>query len=105
MRLIPRVRGRGDRGRPMTVVQHLEELRTRVLISVIAVALGAVVGWILFPQVFRLLLHSYTEACRQLPLKDRPPTGCSKLVVQGVVEPFILRFKVAAFTGLALALP
>jgi len=87
----------------MTVVQHLEELRKRVLIALIAVGLAAVAGWILYPQVFHLLLKSYTQACRQLPV--RPPTGCNKLVVTGVVEPFLLRFKVSMFTGLAIALP
>ena len=66
MRLIPRVRRR-DRSRSMTVIQHLEELRTRVFIALIAVGLAAIGGWLLFPPVFKFLLHSYKQACEALP--------------------------------------
>jgi sec-independent protein translocase protein TatC len=104
MRLIPRVRRR-DRSRTMTVIQHLEELRTRVFIALIAVALGAIGGWLLFPPVFKFLLHSYKQACEALPRANRPPIPCGKVVAQSVLEPFLVRFKVSLFTGFAIALP
>jgi sec-independent protein translocase protein TatC len=104
MRLIPRVRRR-DRSRSMTVVQHLEELRTRVFISLIAVAVAAVAGWLLFPWVFKFLLHSYKQACEALPAANKPPIQCGQVVAQSVLEPFLVRFKVSMFTGFAIALP
>jgi len=88
----------------MTIIEHLQELRTRILISLIAVALGTIAGWILYPQVFHILIHSYQQACRQLPKKIHP-IKCTQLVVNGVLEPFIIRFKISLFTGLAFALP
>jgi len=39
----------------MTVVQHLSELRRRIFISIIAITIGAVIGWIVTPQVIQNL--------------------------------------------------
>jgi sec-independent protein translocase protein TatC len=89
----------------MTVIEHLEELRRRLVISLAAVALGAVAGWALYPQVFHLLIHSYKLACHALPAHNKPPIPCDTLVAQSVIEPFIVRLKVSVFTGFAIALP
>ena len=105
MRLNPRTWRRRDPTGSMTVVQHLEELRTRLVISLVAVAVGAIAGWALYPQVFHLLIHSYKQACEALPRHNRPPIPCDTLVAQSVLEPFIVRLKVSVFTGLGIALP
>jgi len=88
----------------MSVIEHLEELRTRVIVALIAVGLGMVVGWIFYTWTFKLITHPYCSVLRQLPKTVQPPTHC-KLVFGGVVEPFLIRFKIAAFSGLAIALP
>jgi sec-independent protein translocase protein TatC len=107
MRLIPKWlrERRTDPGRPMTMVEHLQELRRRIVISVIALAVGAIAGWFVYGPVFNFLIHSYTEACHHLPKARRPPQGCNAVVVSGVVEPFLIRLKVSTYSGLALALP
>jgi sec-independent protein translocase protein TatC len=105
MRLIPRTKRRRDPSGSMTVIEHLEELRKRVVICLIAVAVAAIAGWALYPFVVKLLIHSYEQACRALPAHNKPPVPCNTLVVTGVIEPFIVRFKVSVFTGLAIALP
>jgi sec-independent protein translocase protein TatC len=89
----------------MTVVEHLEELRKRIVIALIAVAVGTIAGWALYPFVVKLLIHSYAQACRALPPHVKPPVPCNTLIVTGVIEPFIVRFKVSVFTGFAIALP
>src|SRR5437867_7692045 len=104
MRLIPRARSRRDPAGTMSVIEHLEELRSRLVIAISAVAVGAIGGWFLYGPVFRLLTHPYCGIVQDLPKGSRPPTGCS-LIVNGVLEPFLIKFKVAVFTGLALALP
>src|SRR5919198_5475778 len=105
MRLIPRTRRRRDSTGSMTVVEHLEELRKRIVISLLAVAVGAIAGWALYPFVFKLLIHSYKEACQALPTHNKPPIPCDTLVAQSILEPFIVRLKVSVFTGFAIALP
>jgi len=91
----------------MTMVEHLEELRRRVFICLIAIAVGGVVGWFLYNPVLNLILHPYTEACRSLPIGSRPPgaKSCEHVFVQGVVGPFLVRLKIALYVGLGIALP
>lgn len=101
MRLIPR---RRERPTAMTVVEHLEELRYRLVISLIAVGVGAIAGWFLFERAMDLLREPFCKAVATLPESSRPPTGCS-LIFNGVVEPFMIKLKVVAFLGLGLALP
>ena len=52
--------GATDEGR-MTLMEHLIELRRRIIICCIAVAIGAVAGWFLYPPISRFLLHPYNE--------------------------------------------
>lgn len=88
----------------MTIVEHLEELRGRLMIAIMAVAVGAIVGWALFEPVMSLLRGPFCDAVQALPAQQRPPTGCS-LLFTGPVEPFLIKLKVVFFIGLGVALP
>jgi len=88
----------------MTVVEHLTEFRSRLFIMLIAVGVGALVGWFLFEPFLDLLREPFCRAIGQMPTELQPPTGCD-LVFNGPVEPFILKLKVVFFLGMALALP
>jgi sec-independent protein translocase protein TatC len=84
-----------DGGR-MTVVEHLAELRHRIIVCLLAVAGGAVIAFILFPQI----LH-WMEA----PLKHVLPKEDAKLIITGPLEGFAVRLKVAAYGGIIAASP
>lgn len=107
MPLIPHPRRRRRQAeRGLTLVEHLAELRTRLLISLAAVAVGAIVGWVLYERVFDLLTDPYVQVCRSLPEQNRPLNGCTNaLFATGPTEGFLVRFKLSTFTGLVLALP
>jgi sec-independent protein translocase protein TatC len=104
---LPRWLRRKDRdsSRSMTMTEHLEELRRRVFICLIAVGVAAIAGWFLYQPVLNFILHPYINACLKLPLNQRPPTRCDQLVLGGVVGPFIIRVKIALYIGLGLAFP
>jgi len=91
----------------MTMVEHLDELRRRILISIIAIVVAAIAGWFLYGPVFRVILGPYRHACQALPLDQRPPgiDSCSHVFVHGVVGPFLIRLKIALYVGLGIALP
>lgn len=80
----------------MPVLDHLAELRRRIFISAIAVALGAVVAFIFSNQIIEWLVDYYTEATRG----DR-----TALIFTGPVDAFLTRLKVATYGGIVLALP
>lgn len=88
----------------MPLISHLEELRRRLLVSVVGVIVGAVVCWIFYPNILELLLEPY---CRlRGPSGDTPVfgEGCD-LLVTDPLEPFNVRLMVAGYGGLALAVP
>lgn len=84
----------------MSLVEHLAELRRRVMISTIAVSLGAVVGFLVYNRVLSFLQAPYCDLKEQRGL-----TGTCNFVITDPLEGVTTRFKVSAYIGLALALP
>lgn len=90
----------------MTVVEHLTELRRRLVLSIATVAVASVAGFIFFDQIFEFLLQPYRTALLALPPESRPPGALSgKLVYSSPTDPFLTFIKVGIFSGLFLALP
>ena len=74
----------------MTLVEHLSELRFRVVVAIFAIALGSVIGYFVSPQVIDLL---------RAPLGDRP------LVFTSIAGAFFVRLKLALLIGIVIASP
>ncbi len=87
-----------DAGR-MALMDHLGELRNRIIKSVIAIVIGASIGWFVYPWVLHLLTHPLTEISKTHSL-----TG-GKLILTDPLEGFFLRVKVSAYLGIGLAMP
>lgn len=88
----------------MPLMAHLEELRRRLLICVLAVIAGAVICWFFYPRILDLLLEPY---CRLRGSAGSIPVfgeGCD-LLVTDPLEPLSVRLMVAGYGGLALAVP
>src|SRR6266511_3920218 len=88
MRLPRRLR----HGEEASLVEHLDELRTRLIISLIALAAGFTVAFVFHAH----LLDWLNQA---LPKDQRKP------VTLGVTEPFVTSIKISLYAGFALALP
>ncbi len=88
----------------MTLVEHLEELRSRIMRSLIAIAIGGIVGWFLYGHVITLLLNPYCDYLKTVPAGSQPTTGCH-LYFLGAIDGVLIKLKVVLFLGLALALP
>ncbi|HKE73946.1 MAG TPA: twin-arginine translocase subunit TatC [Acidimicrobiales bacterium] len=86
----------------MTLFEHLAELRTRIIICVVAVGVGMLVGFLLYNWVFDFLLQPYKDLVRANP--DTSATG-GKLLQIDPLEGFGIRMKTSAYTGIALAMP
>jgi sec-independent protein translocase protein TatC len=79
----------------MTFLEHLEELRKRLIVSIIALIIAFLACWHFADTIFELLAR---------PLARFLPPG-DKLVFTRLTEPFILYMKVAFFAGIFLASP
>jgi sec-independent protein translocase protein TatC len=77
----------------MTLVEHLSELRRRVFISIVAIALGGVIGFWKAPDVIALLLRPLDPCCG----------GKVQLLALG--SGFLLYAKIALVAGIAIGLP
>jgi sec-independent protein translocase protein TatC len=89
---LKRLPRRLQHGEEATLVEHLGELRTRLLISLVAIFLPATVLFVFLRQeLIDVLLEPLPE--------DKT------IVTLGVTEPFFTSLKVCFFAGLAIALP
>jgi sec-independent protein translocase protein TatC len=86
---------RNERGE-MPFLDHLEELRWRLIWSLLALAIGFVVGFLIVDafNVLGLLMR---------PIAPHLPNG--RLYFTSPIEPFMLTLKLAFYTGLVLASP
>jgi sec-independent protein translocase protein TatC len=84
----------------MTLVEHLTELRKRLIICALAVLVGMLVGFILYEWVFDFLIAPYKD----IATADNAVVP-GKLVVFDPREGFSVRIKTSAYTGIALAMP
>ncbi len=82
----------------MTVVEHLTELRYRLVISVLAFFAASIVAYIFYASILRVLT---------LPLdKSGNISGIHvNLSVSGVTTAFLVKVKVSIFAGFMFALP
>src|SRR5256885_10841307 len=95
----------GTDGGRMTLMEHLTELRKRLIISVIAVVVCAVVMFILYDRVLHFLSGPYEEVTRgQAACGGTKTKGCD-LIVTGPLDPFLVRLKIAGYGGIGLAIP
>ncbi len=81
----------------MSLVDHLEELRWRILKSLIAVAVGTVIAFIFREQIVRFLAAPLPQGADMLTH--------GKIVVTGITEGFTVFLLISFAAGVILALP
>ncbi len=112
----------------MSFLEHLEELRKRLIICMVSLMVGMAVAWPLVPTVQRFitrplnepsitqkwhysletfLLKKFPDAAKSFGLeKPEPPkVNPHKLNYMAPLEPFFVQMKISLITGLALAFP
>jgi sec-independent protein translocase protein TatC len=80
----------------MTVVEHLAELRRRLVISLVAVAGTAAFCYWFAPDIIRFFLEYYTDATEG----ER-----DAFIFTGPLDAFVTRLKIATYGGIILAMP
>ena len=85
----------------MPLMEHLRELRMRIVRSLLAVAIGTIVILAVYDPVKNFLTRPYRNLCSQ-----RPDFHCDgSLFSLGPLDGFAARMRVCAYGGLILALP
>lgn len=78
----------------MTFIEHLEELRRRLIVMFLALVVAVCIGYIFSWQILDFLKRPAARA--DIPLN---------LYYQTVLEPFMVRFRIAMYAAIVLALP
>ena len=111
----------------MSFLEHLEELRHRLIVSVVAVVICMAISWPLVPTVQQFItrplqepsvtqrmsyaletwaIQKFPDLAHRVGLKPEPPkVNPHRLNYMAPLEPFFVQMKIAMITGLALAFP
>lgn len=83
----------------MSLMDHLTELRDRIIKIVLAVVIGMAISFLLYDQILDFLLDPYLKNC--------PPNSVSdcKLLALDPLEGFSVRMKLATYGGIFIAMP
>lgn len=111
----------------MSFLEHLEELRRRLIYIAIALVMGMMIAWPLVPTVQRFItrplvepsviqkwsyffqswvMQKFPDMAQKLGVDPSPPrVEPHRLNYMAPLEPFFVQMKISLITGLALAFP
>jgi sec-independent protein translocase protein TatC len=85
----------------MSLQKHLQELRRRVFVSMIAVVVATIVSFVFH----EMLLHALTHPYCALPHSYRLVQDRCSLFVSGVLDAFTVTLKLSLYAGIILSSP
>ncbi|MEO5985878.1 MAG: twin-arginine translocase subunit TatC [Candidatus Limnocylindria bacterium] len=83
---------RSDPNATMSLIEHLEELRSRIIVIAVTVVLGGILGFFLSEPIIAILRAAL-------------PEGQDTLIQISVSESLAVRLRVAVYVGIAIAVP
>ena len=89
--------GDSNTGTEMTFIEHLVELRKRIIVSLIGALLGAFVVFFLFDQIVNFLLTPFNLI--------ETAAGGQQLFINSLFEGFLTKLKISLLIGIIISLP
>jgi sec-independent protein translocase protein TatC len=84
----------------MTLVEHIRELRKRLMRACLAILVGAIVGYLVAPRVQVFITTPYCDI-----VKSKTPGVLCQFNMTAPLDGFMLQLKIALYVGLVLAAP
>jgi sec-independent protein translocase protein TatC len=85
----------------MPLREHLGELRSRLVKSLLAISVGMAAAWFFYDEIFAVIRAPFDAVVAETEADGREMT----LAFTGVADPFVMQLKVAGATGILLATP
>ncbi len=89
-------------GGRMPLLDHLRELRKRIMRSAFSILVGAVLGWYFYNDI---IVELSRPVCDLRAAQESGNEYCGSLYISGVLGPLNLQIKVAILAGIILAAP
>jgi sec-independent protein translocase protein TatC len=96
----------------MTLVEHIRELRARLIKSALAVLVGAIAAYVFYDPIFKILTHPYCSLPVSHGQTGRVPVGSLTSPHDGChlyffhpLDAFAIRLRVAIIAGVLLSSP
>jgi len=89
-------------GGRMPLLDHLRELRKRIMRSALAISLFSLVGWFFYNDI---IVQLAKPVCDLRAAQEAGNQYCGSLYISGVLGPLNLQIEVALLTGIILAAP
>lgn len=94
---------KGAPGGVMSLADHLRELRYRLIVSVLAIAVAAGVAAVFYDTLYQVMMRPYLLAMQMLA--ESHPGIDTTTVISDVTGPLMLAIKVCVVAGLVLSSP
>lgn len=82
----------------MPLMEHLAELRRRLVISVVSVFLAVIPAWLYYPEIFQFLRKPFDDVVSN-------SSSNVSLTLGGVIDPFTLQIQVSLVSALLISSP
>ncbi len=84
--------------RDAELAEHLQELRTRLIRSIVFLAIGTAIAWVLYPWIYNALTAPIESAMRERHL-------VYQMMMTRLTEAFILKCQVSVIAGAIISAP
>jgi sec-independent protein translocase protein TatC len=103
--------GRANPEARMPLMEHIRELRNRIIKIAIAVTLGSIAGWYVYPWLWDFIKRPYCKAQAATPVANvlAHSIGSAgphcQIYVSGIWDPLFLRLQISIGAGLIISSP
>jgi sec-independent protein translocase protein TatC len=95
----------------MPLMEHIRELRNRIIKIALAVTVGSIAGWFIYGPVWTFIKRPYCKAQLATPAADALARSIGaagphcQLYVTGIFDPLFLRLQISITVGVILSSP
>jgi sec-independent protein translocase protein TatC len=91
----------------MTLIEHLAELRMRLLRIVLSILLGTVIGFALYDRLIKILVGPYKDLCETKKnfCITSGPSGDPRFIITDPLGGFATRLRISGYVGILIAIP
>jgi len=89
----------------MPLMEHIRELRNRVMKIILAVLVGAIIGWFFYARIWHFIQTPYCKVPQPHSLVAYAGKHSCPLYVNGLFDAFFLKLQISIAVGVILAAP